>query len=342
MRHIKILLFLLTGLGIFFVYAFIQQAYIGKVVAGAPIHIQIEQGLAPEGVARLLEKEGIISSAFLYKIYGRFDRAYERPKAGEYDIRSQTSFQAIAKTLAKGPARREVQIRIIEGWSVNDIIDHLQKTEGIDPAVTASLVGQSVNKKSFDPALRSAFPFLDSLPTERSLEGYLFPDTYRVWADQLPDALIKKQLQEFQSRFADANISSDVAPLKTLDDVVILASLVQREVRDPQDMRIVAGIFLNRLKAGMRLQSDATVSYLTGSGNARSTPADLQIDSPYNSYRNAGLPPSPVGNPSEDALRAVLAPEKTNYYYFLTDRDGAVLYGRTFEEHQQNRIKAGY
>jgi len=127
MRHIKILLFLLTGLGIFFVYAFIQQAYIGKVVAGAPIHIQIEQGLAPEGVARLLEKEGIISSAFLYKIYGRFDRAYERPKAGEYDIRSQTSFQAIAKTLAKGPARREVQIRIIEGWSVNDIIDHLQK-----------------------------------------------------------------------------------------------------------------------------------------------------------------------------------------------------------------------
>lgn len=323
-------------------YSFAQQAYVGKVTAAAPVHIRIEQGLAPAAVADLLEESGLVSSAFLYKIYGRLDRAYERPKAGEYDIRPQTSFRVLAQKLAEGPARREVQVTVIEGWSVDDLIEQLQKIEGIDPAATASIAGQSLNRKSFDPALRNDFDFLKPLPANRSLEGYLFPDTYRVWADQLPDALIEKQLEEFQDRFSDAQISSDIAPLETLDDVVILASIVQREVRDPEDMRIVAGIFLNRLKSGMRLQSDATVSYLTGSGRARSTPADLQIDSPYNSYRNAGLPPSPIGNPGEQAMRAVLSPEMTSYYYFLTDQSGSVLYARTFEEHQQNRIKAGY
>ncbi len=240
------------------------------------------------------------------------------------------------------PPRHESQLTIIEGWTVDDEIKYLLQEKQVTSTGSAINMGRSINAQAFDEKWRAEFPFLKSLPGDRSLEGYLFPNTYRVWDDQLPEGLVRKQLHEFQDRFGGASIGSSSAPLKTLDEVVILASIVEREVRSPEDRKLVAGIFLKRLKAGMALQSDATLTYLLGSNRSRSTAADLAIDSRYNSYKYPGLPPSPIDNPGETSLRAVLEPTLSPYWFFLTDRQGKVLYAKTYEEHLKNKRKAGY
>lgn len=342
MRALKIFLLLIAAGLIYGSFSFVSEAYLGSGPAIEPITIKIEAGMTPDQVIALLAEKKIIRSASRYRLFGNFERSVGRPKVGDYLLRPGTSYMEIARQIALGPARREVQLTIIEGWKIDDLIEYLEKEQGILPKDTAASIGRSVNRASFDNAWRSKFSFLRSLGNERSLEGYLFPDTYRVWADQLPDALIEKQLQEFAEKTADLKLGAASAPLRNFDEAVILASIVEREVRKPEDMRIVAGIFLNRLKLGMRLQTDATVSYITGSGRSRSTTQDLAIDSPYNSYKYEGLPPSPVGNPGRTALEAVFNPKTTNYYYFLTDKDGKVFYARNFDEHQANRVKAGF
>lgn len=239
--------------------------------------------------------------------------------------------------------RLEREIRVIEGWDVDDQQEQLRALKPAWAEEWKDLAGQSGNKGTFDPILRTEFAFLKTLPLNRSLDGYLFPDTYRVWEDEMPQSLLKKQLQTFDERvhqrFKD---TPPPAPLKNFDQAIILASIVEKEVRSPEDRKLVAGLFLRRLKEGMALQSDATLTYVTGSKRGRATPTELELDSLYNSYKHPGLPPSPISHPSLSAIEAVFAPTATSYRYFLTDKDGKVLYARTFEEHVRNKRKAGY
>lgn len=342
MRNIlKLLAVVLLLAGIWFGWQWANDAY-WAVPVGAVKTVEIPEGADGAAVAQILQDNGIIDSAAKYRMYGRFDSAMTRSKPGSYQLRPGTNFREIVRQLALGPARTEVQVTIIEGETVDALIDQLADERQIDPADTVRVIGRSLDRVPFDLALRDTYPFLASLPRERSLEGYLFPNTYRVWADQLPEGLIAKQLDEFSKRFSAAKPGSASAPLADLDDVIILASIVQDEVRSEGDMRLVAGLFLNRLRDGMALQSDATLNYLTGSGRARATSRDLSIDSPWNTYKYRGLPPSPIGNPGEAAIKAVLDPEPSEYRYFLTDKEGKTYYARTLDEHIANRQKAGY
>ncbi len=327
--------------GIWFGWQFASVAY-WAVPVGSVKKIEIPEGADGKAVSQILRDNGIIKSASQYRWYGRLDSATGRARAGAYQIRPETNFHEIARILALGPARDEVQITAIEGESVDALIDQLSTENHIDPVNTARVIGHSINRTAFDGSLRDAYPFLAVLPRDRSLDGYLFPNTYRVWADQLPEALITKQLDEFSKRFSAAKPGPASAPLTSLDQVIILASIVQDEVRSNDEMRMVAGIFLNRLRDGMALQSDATLNYLTGSGRAQANAKDLETDSPWNTYKYRGLPPSPIGNPGEAAIKAVLDPESNDYRYFLTDKEGKIYYARTLEEHVANRQKAGY
>jgi len=320
---------------------FFREAYIGKT-GGEAVTFSIEDGDTAAAIALHLTEAQVISDGSQYLLYGNLDRSVFRAKAGTYQIAKGDSFRHLAKQFAIGPIRQEVSIRVIEGWTVDTIVDLLAKDYTIDTSSTIAIAGRSADGQGFSNALREDYPFLAVLPKSRSLEGYLFPDTYHVWADELPEGLIYKQLNEFNRRFGSELPSASVAPLKTLDDVIILASIVEKEVARPEDRKIVAGIFLNRLKHGMRLQSDATLNYVTNSGRARSTATDLTIDSPYNTYQHDGLPPSPIGNPGADAIEAVLSPATTKYHYFLTTDKGETLYASTFEEHKKNRARAGF
>ncbi|KAA0207071.1 endolytic transglycosylase MltG [Candidatus Uhrbacteria bacterium] len=332
------LVLLLAGFG----WWFASEAWFGRPTAPEPIPFTVDAGRSGREVVADLAAVGIIPSAWRYRLYGYLDRSVSRPKAGAYQLRPGQSYREIARTLAIGPARREVEVRIVEGWTVDQIASHLESAYGVSAATTTALIGRAANRSPFDETLRADYPFLRGLPRNRSLEGYLFPDTYRVWGDQLPDGLVRKQLDEFGARFATTTVGTQSAPLKTLDEVVILASIVEAEVREPRDRRLVAGIFLNRLQIGMPLQTDASISYLTGSGRARSTAADLAIDSPFNTYKYPGLPPAPINNPGEDVIRAVLDPAPSDYFYFLSDAAGNTYYARTLEEHAANRRRAGF
>ncbi len=233
------------------------------------------------------------------------------------------------------PVRIEREVRVIEGWTVNDEADQLR---ALKPTW-----GGSANTRPFDVTLRGSFSFLRGIPIDRSLEGYLFPDTYRVWEDEMPKGLIQKQLSTFNERvyerFKDVTLP---APLKNMDQAIILASIVEKEVPSVSDRKIVAGVFLRRLKEGMALQSDATLGYITHSKRGRATAAELGLDSRYNSYAYPGLPPSPISNPGLSAIEAVFAPTPSTYRYFLTDKEGKVLYASSFEEHVRNKRRAGY
>ena len=330
-------------LGVVFGGLFVHAAYFAKPSSTAPeVMVTVKAGATTKEVAASLKRAGVVMGEGGYRLYGYLNGAARRPVAGVYRVQPGMSYRSLAEVFALGPARREGTARIIEGWTVRDEQAYLVKEKGVDPQKMTALMGASLDEHAFDPVLRRDFPFLQPLSAKRSLEGYLFPDTYRIWEDQLPEGLVRKQLAEFSERYATATVTEAMAPLKTLDEAVILASIVEKEVRGADERRTVAGIFLRRLREGMALQSDATLHYLTQSGRSQASSDDLSLDSPYNSYKYRGLPPGPIGSPGQTALDAVFNPEPTPYRYFLTDKEGNVLYGRTFEEHIQNRRRAGY
>lgn len=328
---------IIVGIGRFFFLA-----WIGSPVVGVTKRFTVESGVGVSQVATVLTEQEIISRSLWYRLYALFSSTARHPKPGTYVLQPGQRFSQIAATLALGPERDEVQVRVIEGWSMADIRQLLKQDHAVSEEDFTRVVGQEIDKTGFDPSLRAKFSFLKSLPMNRTLEGYLFPDTYRVWRGQLPIALVIKQLTEFEQRIATEKVTVASTPLKTLDEVITLASIVEKEVSTSEERNMVAGIFLRRLREGIPLQSDATVNYITRSGRSRATSEDLAIESEYNTYKHKGLPPGPISNPSETAIRAVLDPTPSTYRYFLTDEQGKIYYGRTLEEHVANRRRAGY
>lgn len=292
-------------------------------------------------VAGALKQAGIINNTVLFRLYFVFNRHTDRLKAGGYELHPGTPYVDIINEMIRGVPKTEVQVKVIEGWTLSDIEKELIQSFGISESTVRTAIGERAGGGSFNPMWREEFTFLKSLPSDRSLEGYLFPDTYRVWKEQLPEALVRKQLQTFQQSVGSLSLTEKSLPLKSLDEVVRLASIIEKEVATDEDRRLVAGVFLTRLREGMMLQSDATVQYVTQSGRAQSTAADLRIRSAYNTYRNKGLPPAPISNPSLSAIQAVLNPDNRGYRYFLTDKSGKVYYGKTLQDHASNRVKAG-
>jgi len=318
---------------------FVHAAWLSQPEAGAPVEITVEQGMSGQTVRELLASRGLVSSLG-YRLYAYLDGGAGRPKAGRYELRRGASYASISRMLALGQQREDVTIRLIEGKTLDD--ERVQLAElGVAPEFFTSMVGSPRrNPVSFDRTLEERYSFLSSIPAGQSLEGYLFPDTYRVWKDSIAEALINKQLNEFLEKvvvpYADQQKKSGM----TWHEIVTLASIVEAEVRTPEDRRIVAAIFLNRLRDGMRLQTDAALNYVIGEGRTRATATDLELDSPYNTYLHDGLPPGPISNPGLSSLAAALDPATTNYYFFLTDPQGKVYYGRTHAEHIQNRVRA--
>lgn len=253
----------------------------------------------------------------------------------------------------------EVKVTIIEGWTNAEVFAALEKV---------GLGSVEDFKKAEKEIDRSQYGFLDTVPSKVDLEGYFFPDTYRIAKNATKTEILETLLSNFKARFAKAqaeanykdgyyiipgfetlHLKNRVAPGLTLHEVVTLAAMVEKETgrkgevatseRLLEERKTVAGIFLNRLSIGQALQSDATINYITKSGRSSSTLADTEIDSPYNTYKYPGLPLGPIGSPSLSSLVAVLAPIKTDFFYFLHSTAGEIYYAKTFDEHVTNRNK---
>lgn len=247
----------------------------------------------------------------------------------------------------------EVKVTIIEGWTIKQMADKFEEAEMFtaDEFLSAA--------ENFDT---SEYSLVNSKPSKTSLEGYLFPDTYRFVKGSTPDQVIAKMLENFTKRVASLGIDDassayqvpgyenlavaggDNEASMSLYDLITLASIVEKESggKGPmslaEERALIAGVFYNRLAIGQGLESDATVNYITGKNTPGVSLRDTEINSPYNTYRFAGLPPGPIGAPSLGSIQAVLRPAKSDYYYFLHKQpSGEVVFSRTFSEHTQAR-----
>lgn len=242
--------------------------------------------------------------------------------------------------------RPEVTVRIKEGGTLADLADQLVKDKLISSTAQAlDYWGMIPTRSSLVPALAdlptSTVEFLNQhKPAGVGLEGYLFPDTYKVWADDVLRHLTIKAA----GKMSDI-ITIELSQPKPWPDnlnvhqVLTLASIIEKEVGSEQDRMMAADVFLKRLNIGMALQSDATVNYVTHKGAIRPSFDDISVNNPYNTYRYKGLPPGPIGNPSLLSIKAALNPKSNDYYYFLTTPEGQVIYSKTNKEHEAAKKK---
>lgn len=312
--------------------------------AGAPRQFVVQPGATARTIAENLAGAGLITDPRLFEAYVRVNGLAPRLQAGVYQLSPSMTIPEIAEALQRARAP-EIVIRVGEGWRLEQTADHLTQRAGLDGAeyrrrgLTGDLSGLDVTK----------YNFLASRPAGASLEGFLYPDTYRLPAEGATALdLIGRQLDNFAEKVLPAWQAAQGAGTTQLSlyQVLTLASIVEREAVIDDERPLIAGVYLNRLARGMRLQADPTVQYAMGyqpdTGRWWKTPVYLEeydrVESPYNTYKVEGLPPGPICSPSISSIRAVLAPERHDYLYFVAEPGGTGrhVFAKTFEEHLEN------
>lgn len=296
-----------------------------------PLTFIVERGETAATIASRLEQLGLIKDSELFRLYLRAHGLDARLEAGEYKLRADMTMEEIAEALQLGRPG-EVIITIPEGWRMEQVAEMLSEETGISGEQFLAIA------REFD---------YDFLPEGATLEGFLFPDTYRLRVDASALELVELMLSTFEERFTPEMREEARRRGMTVYEVVTLASIVEREAVIPEERPIIASVYLNRLKAGMRLEADPTVQYALGyqeeTGQWWKRPMKLEeyasIDSPYNTYIYYGLPPGPICSPGLDSLRAVVYPAETEYLFFCSKGDGSHAFARTFEEHIRNQEK---
>ncbi len=295
----------------------------------------VSSGEGVKAIGKNLYEQGYIKDRFLFETEVWLQGNEKEFIAGTFTLPESVSIADIVKILTTTSKREQISVTIPEGLSNEEIANIWEEKK----FGTANDFLAKANVKDSRIILPDAtYGFLASKPAAATLEGYLYPDTYFLFADAKPEDLIRKMLDNFEKKTKD--FRSEVAARgKKLHDIIILASIVEREVPKTSERPTIAGIFTNRLNIGMALQSDATVNYVTGKYRLQPTLDDLQVDSPYNTYQNRGLPPGPIGNPSLSSLSAVLNPEQTPYFFFLSKPNGETVFSKTLDEHNRNKAK---
>lgn len=307
----------------------------------------VERGETIKEISRKLEEKGFISKSFYFETYIWWKKL-DDVKAGTYALSSSMSLAEIAQIMFSGRVSSEDKITILEGWNINDIASNFANFKIKDSADSNNQ--KEVFAKEFlaeaSDVKKYNFDFLKNLPDDATLEGFLFPDTYQIYRESSASELILKMLENFDKKINSKNSNGSSLQdeikkqKKEIYEVITLASIVQNEVRKEDEMAKVAGVYYNRLEKNMRLESDATITYITDKKNPQPSFEDTRIDSPYNTYLNYGLPQGPIGNPGLPAIKATLFPENHDYFYFITRLDtGEAIFSKTSEEHLENKEK---
>lgn len=292
-----------------------------------------------EGVKQIgnnLLEADLIKSKFYFEVYVWREKLEKDLQAGSYILNPNLSIKEIVRVISEGEAiNDELTIKIIEGWRISDIDSYL-KEGGIKE-------GDGFKKIAERPlvAWSSILPdFLEDVPSTANLEGFIFPDTYRIYKDASAEDIILKMLNNFDIKLTDEMRDEIKSRGKTIYEIIKMASIIEKEVRTAEDMKIVSGLFWNRIKNGQALQADATLSYYLNDKKPAHTLEELEIDTPYNTYKYRGLPPTPISNPGLNAIKAAIYPGYTNYNYFLSRPDtGETVFSATYDEHLRNKAK---
>lgn len=302
------------------------------------VSIEISSGDTVEVVSKNLKKANLIRSSFWFETWVAASNNEKRIMAGNYKLPQNISILNLTRMITGGvDASADVKLTIIEGWNISDIGSYLNRLGLVtrDDFITSATDSDSVSKIS--ELVNS--DILASKPDEHGLEGYLFPDTYRVYESATSIDIIIKAIDNLNKKFTDEWRNNLKNKGYSIHQALTLASIIELEVTDDNDRAMVADIFYRRLKVGMGLQADSTVNYVTGKNDPAVSAADLTIDSPYNTYKYRGLPPGPISNPGASAIKAVVYPISNEYWYFLTTPTGQVIYSKTFTEHRQAKLR---
>jgi UPF0755 protein len=288
--------------------------------------VEIPSTLGLLGIARHLAGEGVIRSQAVFVGLTVLRGTARSLKAGEYEIPQGASLLTVLQLLESGRVKPRLLV-LPEGFTIRDLARQIE-AEGLAPAA-------EVVRRAASPRL------VWSLGIDAdSLEGYLFPDTYQVTKSTRVEEILSRMVQRFQDKVATADVVARARQRgMTLHQLVTLASIVERETAAPAERPLIARVFLNRLQRDMPLQADPTVSYALAKEGRPPTRDDLQVDHPFNTYKNRGLPPGPIGSPGRAAIEAVLDPADVPYLYFVAIDDRTHHFSTTLEEHNQAVVR---
>ena len=297
------------------------------------IVVNVPDGAGAAEVAKILRQNEVINSDTVFKAYCKFKKV-SGFQSGEHELNSDMGYKEIVRELKKsGEGRQVAKITIPEGYEQRQIIDLLVEKGYADRAK----LERAMNEHDYD------YDFLEGLPARNNrLEGYLFPDTYEIYVgDEV--SIVNTLLKNFSAKIKDKEIANLIKSSKySLDEIITMASIVEREGANEQEFPKVASVFYNRLDSDTYpyLESCATVQYILPEHKNVLSVADTKTDNPYNTYRNKGLPPGPIACPGLAAIKAALSPAETDYYFFVASEDGT-LFSKTYSEHMVNVRKAG-
>lgn len=286
----------------------------------------IDSGQGLQDISSNLKEAGLIRNSFVFALFLKYEGQSGSILAGEYEIARNLSMVEVANIITKGNIVSQ-RITFPEGWSIEKMADRLAANN-----VVSKIDFMAAVSKDYD------YLFLVDKPEEASLEGYLYPDTYDFGKNVTAEEVVVRMLDNFDKKYTDELRQK----AKNLDlsthQIITLASIVEREVAKPEDRRLVASVFLNRLKINMALESCATIQFITGSNKTQFTYEETRIDHIYNTYINRGLPPGPIGNPSIESIQAVIEPQNSDYLFFLS-ADGITYFSYNLEEHNAKKAK---
>jgi UPF0755 protein len=286
------------------------------------IPLVIGQGESFGQIAGRLDEVGLISSPFLFKLTAKFLGKDRKIYAGKYDFKSGQSMFSILEQLSKGGATA-INVTIPPGLTIRQIAGQCSKQIGTDSVRFVELTKNPDLIRSVDLQVKD-------------LEGFLYPETYNFYWKTPEEEIIKEMATQFKEVLFDGLGYRPSGVVKNeLTDLVVLASIIEREAYKTEEFPLVSAVFHNRLKRDMPLQCDPTILYVLPPLHRPIMPEDLKIDSPYNTYKYYGLPPGPICNPSKRALAAALNPAPVNYLYFVHRGDGTHIFSNTLEEHNR-------
>jgi UPF0755 protein len=321
-RTIIVLIFLLIAAG----GAWIIYSLFPSFQAYEPpgVFVDIPKGASARSIARILESQGVIRSQWAFDLLCR-TRPRRKLVAGEYYFEHPETAFEVFDTIAAGRIF-EISVTVPEGFNTLQIAALLEE-KGL------------VARDDFIAAARDATPIRDLAPKAPNIEGFLFPATYHFPRHLSAQDAIATMTTHFRAVWNSLGPADPPTTTLTPDQILTLASMVESETPKPDERPVVAGVFMNRLRIGMLLESDPTVVYaLEQAGKYKGvlTTADLRFDSPYNTYRYKGLPPGPIANPGEASLRAAREPAAVDYLYFVADTEGGHFFSKTLAEHNRN------
>jgi len=323
-----------------------QGIYLPKGSENRDQFFLVKKGSNLFEISRNLRMDGLIKSNFYFNFYVLARGKTRNLQSGEYLLSPSMSVKEIAQNIIEGQASIERTITIVEGWNIRDIAWYFENEGMFQAEELMEVAGfPTINYSSLDSDLprpkdfSDKFELLKEKPKSVGLEGYLFPDTYRIYRRDGIEDILEKVLENFESKI-DVDIREEIKKQgKSVFEIITMASLIEKEVRTFDDKKRVSGILWKRMDNNIPLQVDATISYITGKKTTKISKEETEIDSFYNTYKYKGLPLGPICNPGIESIKAALYPEENGFWYYLSNSDGETFFSKTLEEHNVNKSR---